>query len=203
MNFAAANEVVEELRRSTELYLPALTKRRGFSSSRVEHLLNRLVAVMPQNEMYLEIGTLEGRTLEAAACGNKEKILMGVDPCEKYDTVPEGFPENVRFVKERWEQVAKLGFPRPIGCIFYDGDHSISATRDFMYEIMPHLADEAVLVMDDWDRESVRAGAFAGANLAQGAWRLLREMPEYTGGLNGPPHHFGYAFGVSVWGFKR
>lgn len=62
-----------------------------------------------------------------------------------------------------------------------------------------HLADEAVLVLDDWDRETVREGAYRTGH----CWRLLREMPEYTDGLTTAQHHFGYSFGVAVWGFKR
>src|SRR5713226_1438213 len=99
MKFSQANEVVESLRRDTQLYLPALTRRRGFSSSRVEHLLNRLVQAMPSEECYLEVGTLEGRTLEAAAHANDGKTLIGCDPCEKYETIPEDLPPNVTFIK--------------------------------------------------------------------------------------------------------
>ena len=199
MLWADANAVVESLRRETQLYLPALTRRRGFSSSRIEHLLSRLVQAMPASECYLEVGTLEGRTLEAAAHANDGKTLIGVDPCEKYDAAPDGFGPNVVFMRNTWQTV--LNGPSlltPVGCAFYDGDHSATETRDFMTALRDFAADEAVLVLDDWDRESVREGAFA-----QSAWRLLREMPEYTGGLDGPAHHFGYSFGVAVFGYRR
>ena len=200
MRWSSVNEVVESLRRETQLYLPALSKRRGFSSSRIEHLLNRLVQAMPSDECYFEVGTLEGRTLEAAAHANDGKSLIGCDPCEKYDLVPEPFGPNVTFVKSKWQDVlVHLGFPVPIGCVFYDGDHSAEQTLDFMTRLPLHLADEAVLVLDDWDRESVRAGAFQAGH----HWRLLREMPCYGDGLTSAQQHFGYSFGVSVWGFKR
>ncbi len=202
MKWSDAQSVVEELRRDTQLYLPALSKRRGFSSSRIEHLLNRLVKAMPVEECYLEIGTLEGRTLEAASVGNEKKLLIGVDPCEKYDTVPTGFAENVAFIQSTWQYFLSRPTLNPVGLVFYDGDHSAEQTRSFMSTVAQHCADEAVLVLDDWDRETVRNGAFSTGYYGECGWRLLREMPEYTGGLEGPQHHFGYSFGVSVWGFK-
>ena len=200
MKWSRANEVVESLRSDTRLYLPALTKRRGFSSSRVEWLLNELVGEMPENEYYFEVGTLEGRTLEAAAMGNETKAICGCDPCDKYDMIPDPFPSNVIFVQAKWTDVLSNHLlPLPIGLCFYDGDHSAKETAEFMHWIEEHMADESVLVLDDWDRESVRKGAFESS----AKWRLLREMPEYTDGLTTVQHHFGYSFGVAVWGFRR
>ena len=199
MKFTDANRVVESLRAETQLYLPALSQRRGFSTSRVEHLLNRLVQAMPADEAYLEVGTLEGRTLESAAHANDGKVLIGVDPCEKYSVVPDGFGPNVTFVKAGWQDYLKQRHVQPFGCVFYDADHSAEETQAFMDAVTEHLADEAILVLDDWDRVSVRLGAFRSTV----GWQLLREMPEYTNGLTTAPHYFGYSFGVSVWGFKR
>lgn len=202
MRWRDANQVVEGLRRETQLYLPALTQRRGFSSSRVEHLLNRLVQAMPADEAYLEVGTLEGRTLEAASIANDGKTLIGCDPCEKYDTVPGGFSPNVTFLRSTWQDVLNAPMKKPIGLAFYDGDHSREQTAEFMRHLQPVLAREAVLVLDDWDRESVREGAFRAAECYP-SWRLLRECPEYTDGLTTSQHHFGYSFGVAVFGYRR
>lgn len=199
MKFHDANQVVEELRKDTRLYLPALSKRRGFSSSRVEHLLNGLVRRMPESECYLEVGTLEGRTLEAAAFGNIRKTLVGCDPCTKYELIPDSFGSNVNFIKESWQVVLSRGFTKPIGCAFYDGDHSAAETSAFITCVEEHLADEAILVLDDWDRETVREGAYRAGH----CWRLLREMPCYGDGLTVPQQHFGYSFGVAVWGYRR
>lgn len=204
MRWADANSVVEELRRDTRLYLPGLSKRRGFSSSRVEHLLNRLVQAMPQDECYLEVGTLEGRTLEAASVGNDGKRLYGVDPCEKYDMEPAPISPNVMFLKSTWQSALEdYKFPRELGVVFYDGDHSKEQTQAFMYRVARHMADEAILVLDDWDRMSVREGAFGASQVHVGNWQLLRECPSYGDGLTCPQDHFGWSFGISVWGFKR
>jgi hypothetical protein len=157
---------------------------------------------MPADECYLEVGTLEGRTLEAAAAGNEDKLLIGCDPCEKYGLVPDPLPPHVVFIQSDWRTVLGCGLTKPIGCVFYDGDHRSDETRWFMKGITTDLADEAVLVLDDWDRQTVRQGAFSAAD-EDYCWQLLREMPEYTDGLTTAPHHFGYSFGVAVWGYRR
>ena len=200
MNWSDAHNVVEMLRQDTRLYLPTLSTRLGFSCSRVEHLLNQLVAYLPRDECYLEVGVLHGRTLEAASINNDEKTLIGCDPCIKYGplSLPLSLPPNVIFLQQSYQDVS---FPAPIGVVFYDADHGEYETAEFFRLIEPSLADEAVVVLDDWDRVSVRAGAFKGTD-CDPRWRLLREMPEYTDG-NGAPHWFGYFFGVGIWGFKR
>lgn len=203
MRASDARQVVEVLRRDCRLWLPSLTERRGFSSSRVEHLLNGLVRSMPPSECYLEVGVLEGRTLEAASVGNSTKRLVGIDPCEKYGVAPVDFQPNVRFLRKRWQELLRFDLDdRPVGVCFYDGDHSAAETESFMREIEPLMADPGVLVLDDWDRESVRMGAYAAAN-GRGQWKLVAEMPEYSDGLTCQPQRFGYSFGVSVWSFER
>jgi hypothetical protein len=131
--------------------------------------------------------------------GNWDKMLYGVDTCEKYKTIPATLPRNVTFFKKSWDD--RIKFEKPIGLIFYDADHSEKETRRFMVECFKHLpmTKRGVLVLDDWDRDSVREGAFRSGE----KWTLLREMPEYTNGLTCPPNHFGYYFGVSVWGWEK
>jgi hypothetical protein len=193
----SVNEIVEELRRDTRLYLPALTKTLGFSSARTEYLLNRLVARMPKGQCYVEIGVLAGRTLKAASKGNEDKFIYAIDPCIKYEVIPE-VSDYVCFIQKPWEELDNQDIGEPVGVVFYDADHSEYSTRDFMVNFSRFLADGAILVLDDWDRNSVRAGAFA-AKEKDPRWQLLREMPEYTDGLTTAPHHFGYYFGCSVW----
>lgn len=188
------------MRRETQLYLPALSQRRGFSSGRVEHLLNRLVRALPANEVYLEVGALEGRTIEAAAFCNADKRLYTCDPGEKYGSSLDDIPGHVGVIQAAWQTGLSL-VPGRIGCCFYDADHSASATREFLLGVTEMCAPETVCVIDDWDRRSVRDGAFAAAE-CDPRWRLLREMPEYTDGMTASPHHFGYFFGVSVWGWR-
>lgn len=202
MKIKAARAIVEELRRDTSLYLPRISDRRGFSSSRVEHLLNRLVRAMPSHETYFEVGSLEGLTLEAAATLNSDKRIVACDPGTKYDSqVVSGLDKNVTFHSAPWEEVYYL-IDQRIGCAFYDADHSIKATSDFLHEIRNVLADEAVIVFDDWDRESVRDGVYAIVE-HDPRFQLIAEMPTYGDGLTCQPQHFGWYFGIGIFGWRR
>lgn len=192
---------MEGLRQDTRLWLPPLTQRRGFSASRVEHLLQGLVAAMPADEVYWEVGSLEGRTLEAAAHENRDKRIVACDPGQKYGSqVTDGLGENVSFRTEPWEE-SLCTLPGRVGCAFYDADHSTAATRAFLQGVTDVLAPEAVVVLDDWDRESVRAAALQVLD-ADSRWQLLREMPEYGDGLTCPPKHFGFYHGTAVLGWR-
>lgn len=202
MKLTSVRPIVERLRSDTRLWLPALTQRRGFSSSRVEHLLNHLVGAMPENEVYLEVGSLEGRTLEAAACANPNKRIIACDPGTKYDSsIGDGFGENVSFHVEPWEDVYYM-LPSKIGCVFYDADHSAEATKKFIQSVGIVLANEAVLVLDDWDRESVREGAYAAMD-GDSRWQLLHEMPCYGDGLTCQPLHYSWYFGIAIFGWRK
>ncbi len=108
----------------------------------------------------------------------------------------------MRFLKLPWQAVTPAHLGQPVGVGFYDGDHSAEETEAFMRRFTHLAAGEAVLVLDDWDRVSVREGAHRAED-ADPRWRLLHEMAEYTDGLTTALHHFGYGFGVSVWGFRR
>lgn len=202
MNWHDAREVIRDLRRRRELWLAPLSPRRGFASSRVEHLLNDLVRAMPADEAYLEVGTLEGRTIEAAAYCNGEKRLVACDPGAKYDSRPADLPPWVTFYQLPWEEtLPRLG--APLGLAFYDGDHSTDATLAFLTFVRGYAPEDGalVVVLDDWDRETVRAAA-EQALRDDPRWQLLAEMPEYGDGITCAPNHFGWYFGIGVLGWR-
>ena len=156
---------------------------------------------MPAAEVYLEVGSLEGRTLEAAAAGNTHVCLVACDPGDKYGSMVGRLPANVAFHALSWEVVLP-SLPGPLGCAFYDADHSAYETERFLATVPTVAADECVVVLDDWDRETVRRGAHHVLDNDL-RWQLLAEMPEYGDGLTCPPNHFGHYFGCAVLGWRR
>lgn len=200
MDIVEVNNVVEYLRKDTRLYLPSLTDVIGFSSSRIEYLLNSLVQEMQLDQCYIEIGVCKGMTLNAVSVGNKSKTIIAIDPCDKYKIKP-SIPDNVIFYNKKWEDITPDEISLKAGVVFYDASHTSEDTENFMLDFTEFLTDGAILVLDDWDRISVRQGAF-NAMAKTPKWRLLREMPEYTDGLTAKPNHFGYYFGVSIWQYN-
>jgi hypothetical protein len=156
----------------------------GLSSPRICRFLNRLVAAMPADEHYLEIGTYKGRTLLSAAHGNQGKLCVGCDKfrffgkftglgvlaeralrknIERYR--PEG--ALVRHHAMRSEEFfARSLSPSPVGVYFYDGDHSYAGTQHGIVAAAPFLAERAVILVDDWNDPVIRRATRHGLRLA-------------------------------------
>lgn len=148
----------------------------GLSDPKVCNFLNRLVAAMPADQKYLEIGTFKGLTLCSAAYGNKGKHCIACDKFRfwnKYTgwgfAARAAFYRNVERYKENSATVEfhdmksltmfRKGLVRgPIGVYFYDGDHSYEATRDNILAAAPLLANPAILLVDDWRDPIIQKG---------------------------------------------
>lgn len=140
----------------------------GLSDPKVCNLLNRLVAAMPADQNYLEIGTWKGLTLCSAAYGNKGKHCIACDKFRFWNKYTgwgfkarAAFNANVERYKANsatveFHDMKSLDMFRkglvkgPIGIYFYDGDHSYAATRDNILAAAPLLASTSVLLVDDW-----------------------------------------------------
>jgi len=80
-------------------------------------------------------------------------------------------------------------FGWPIGVFFYDGDHSRIATARAFVDFQPFLAREVIVIVDDWNYPSVRAGAWAGIEGVNplGVWfRVLPAVRFRDADGNGP-----------------
>ncbi len=148
----------------------------GMSGPRLCNLLNRLVAAMPSDQKYLEIGTWRGLTLLSAAYGNEAKRCVACDKfrvwgrytglgllaraafranVERY----RGQTATIEFHEMRSLRMFREGLVKgPIGVFFYDGDHSLEGTRDNILAAAPLLANPAVLLVDDWSDPVIRDG---------------------------------------------
>jgi len=140
----------------------------GLSSPRVCNFLNQLVAAMPDDECYLEIGTWKGLTTCSAAFGNAGKLCIANDKFRFWGkfTGPgvlakRAFFNNVRRYRKGSAEIqmhpmttdrffAKRRAPKPVGVYFYDGDHSYQGTLDGIVKAAPWLADSAIVLVDDW-----------------------------------------------------
>jgi hypothetical protein len=140
----------------------------GLSDPKVCNFLNRLVAAMPADQQYLEIGTFKGLTLCSAAYGNKGKHCIACDKFRFWNKYTGwGFQAraafyanvdrykatsaSVEFHDMRSLDMFRKGLVKgPIGVYFYDGDHSYAATRDNILAAAPLLANSSILLVDDW-----------------------------------------------------
>lgn len=160
---------------------------RGMTTPKVRYFLNKLVSQLPKEEGYLEIGIHQGGTLIPALAGHREVDATACDNWSQFEALTEGsakdfFYKNlakhagqlpsVRVVDFNvWEFLKNPDFKKPLGIVFYDGDHREEDQRQIFTAIYPHLAQESILIIDDYDHPPVKAGSEKG--IKDKAWKTV------------------------------
>ncbi len=169
---------------------------RGMTSPKVQRLLQLGVSCLPDDECYFEAGTYQGKTLIAAAQGNDSRIIFSCDNFSEFAqdqrAATELLQRNLRlycseeqsrriesnFHADDFRRVFGAGHVTyPIGFYFYDGAHKAASQRDAIVHAEEHLADAAVVVIDDWDFAPVRPATVAAVEESVHDWKLLYELP--------------------------
>lgn len=139
----------------------------GMSSPKVRHLLNNL---SPRN--YLEIGSWKGSTAVAATEGNLVRATC-IDNWTGFGGPRDEFIKNtsslpITLIDADASSISIDKIPEGVDVFFYDGDHSVDATKKTIARMMPRMKSEAVVIVDDTNysgvanagREGVKAGGF-------------------------------------------
>lgn len=158
-------------------YCAVLDSVQGMTTPSTMHLLNLAVQHMRPNECYLEVGTWRGATLIGALIGNDAYgVAIDDDSMNEHDGdnrwSRDIWRENVRQhgVWRRSTYVdgsvpaifdrADLTGNKPAGVYLFDGDKS---TGDAAYAglsgVLPFLADEALIFVDDANEITIRLAA--------------------------------------------
>lgn len=125
-------------------------------------------------EVYAEAGTFHGRSVIAAVSGSDADAIAidnfsfeGGERTHIEGHLTEfGVAGRVQILEGDTLEVLRSAELPPIGVFFYDADHSTEATVAALQAVLPHLAPEALIVVDDADWPKVRAGRdqFLAAN---------------------------------------
>lgn len=179
----------------------------GMASLRKLQLLNLAVSFLPADgdECYLEVGTYQGKSLIAALVGNINRMAVACDNFSEFtasatesvsilqkNLASYGLSESVRFYNEdfltlfeKW-QTYKLP---PVGVYFYDGAHDELSQYEAIRAVEPILANEALVIIDDW-RYAEDSGSYAEAATRRAiaespnTWRIQWVLPaRYNGDL--------------------
>ncbi len=151
----------------------------GLSSPRMCRFLNDLVGSLPEGEAYLEIGSWKGLTLLSAARHNEGKKCIACDKFRLWGrytgwgaSAELALRKNVAhyadecadivFHKMDSEELFTRGLVEDrIGVYFFDGDHSFEGTYDGVMKGARLLADEAVVLVDDFNDRVIRGATYA------------------------------------------
>ena len=187
----------------------------GMSSIRKLKLLRLAFSCLDSGEGYLEIGTFQGKSLIAALEGNPPHPAFACDNFSEFTARNSeatlmkhlrryGFDRKVTFFNADFRSVLdRQHIPIPIGLYLYDGAHDDQSQYDGIRCAEPLLADEALVIVDDWrfapDSQSyAREATLRAATDSPHRWELLCELPARFNGDRAL-----WWNGIGVLSFKR
>jgi len=139
-------------------------------------LVNLAAALLEPGESYVEAGTYMGASLIAAMRGNEARDFVALDNFALDETIEvkgRTLPGTTRAkLESNLERFGAGGATilegdtlellrggalgdRRVGVFYYDASHDYEDTVGALKAIEPHLADEALLLVDDYDWEEV------------------------------------------------
>jgi len=151
---------------------------KGLTSMKVRCFLNNICS--EEAAVYLEIGAYKGATFFSALYGNNisaiaidswrvEKIMPAVTPSwgSFMEPVVKTKPKdvflknlkkfkgtnNVQILDENYLSFNKKSLLYKPNIIFYDGEHTFKDQYQVLTDFKDYLADEFVLIVDDWNWE--------------------------------------------------
>jgi predicted O-methyltransferase YrrM len=120
---------------------------------------------------YLEVGTWKGSTICSALQFNKNCRGTVIENWELYGGPKYEFLENIKsfeiddritFFEEDVFSFDISKIENKIDIYLYDGDHSESSHYKGITHMWPVIADEAIIIVDDWNWDHVRKGTLDG-----------------------------------------
>ena len=168
--------------RNAERYCAVLDSVQGMTTPSTMHLLNLAVQHLAPNECYLEVGTWRGATLIGALLNNDAYgVAIDDDSMNEHDGDERAswdvWRDNIaRFHMEKrthaieraipvaWDETWAMlihTVPRFLcGVYLFDGDKSTTeAAYDGLSGVIPFLADEALIFIDDANEINIRLAA--------------------------------------------
>ena len=140
----------------------------GFTSPNIRHLMNNLGAISTH---YADCGSHIGSTLISTVYGNDNlKSATAIDnwslfSTKQHDSRTEFFNHCDRLIPNRYKAVekdcytvTKKDLPNPIDMYLYDAGHSADETARGITYFKQFMADEFILLIDDFWWDTVQEG---------------------------------------------
>jgi hypothetical protein len=151
----------------------ALLEADGMSGKAFRMMLNNLVR-LTDDAHYLEIGVWKGATFCSAIDGANVDAIA-IDDFSQFGGPKELFRQMVEtFGGEATVETLQQDFRRvdyssifPRNIYFFDGPHDYEDHRDAITVAQPALADQFILIVDDWNDKRVREGTNEGIERAR------------------------------------
>jgi predicted O-methyltransferase YrrM len=176
-DFGAGSRVFKSNKRQ----ISKIAKTAGISSKRAE-LLFKIVKYF-QPEFILEIGTSLGLATYALALGNEKANITSLEGCPTTMSIAKSQLQilssraqsrdnfnNVDFINTEFSNFLKTYNLQPTtyNLIYFDGNHSQTATLQYFELLLPTITNDSVWIFDDihWSQEM------------ENAWKIIKNHPK-------------------------
>ena len=184
----------------------------GFTSVKIQHLLRLAFSCLPSSECYLEIGSLQGKTLISAVLNNPERKTYACDNFSEFTTDRDisaaglrnnlrifGLDKQVTFYDADFRTIMdRTHIPEPVGLYLYDAEHTEELQYQGIKLAEPLLADEALVAVDDWNWPPAVEGTNKALRESSNDWALLYELTN-----PGESNHAMWWNGFALFRFRR
>ncbi|RTY93458.1 O-methyltransferase [Flavobacterium sp. GT3R68] len=168
IDFGAGSRVFKSNMRS----ISKIAQTAGITKKRAE-LLYRIVHYFKPKDI-LEIGTSLGLATAALALGNKNSSIVTLEGCPETATIAQqqfkkfGL-DNVNAVVTEFGNYLQT-VSDSFQFIYFDGNHSKTATLDYFELLLPTITNDSVWIFDDihWSPEM------------EEAWNVIKQNPKVT-----------------------
>ncbi len=120
-------------------------------------IINQIVAELPSDQAYLNVGVWQGFSLIAGMAGHPNKTCIGLDDFSMWGGPREAFLQRFEqwkgsrhyFFEIDYKQYLLNQHQSPLGFYFYDGDHSYDHQLNGLKMAEPFFAKNCVIMVDD------------------------------------------------------
>ena len=143
----------------------------GMSGAKTRIFYNELCSIEFEGRKteYLEVGTWKGSTLCSALCFNPNCHATVIENWSEFNGPKYEFETNIKKVNaldrlDIFEEdvfsfdVGKIA--KPIDIYLYDGAHDEESHFKAITHIWPALANDAIIIIDDWNPKYIREATF-------------------------------------------
>lgn len=172
----------------------------GMSGQMTRHLYNNVCA-FPGGVNYLEVGCWKGSSTVSALCQNSAKATV-IDNWSEFSGPREEFLRNVQGLDFQMIEADAFSVTtdrlahKPYNVYLYDGHHGVDSHAKAITHFWDALADECVILVDDWNWPEVKQGTREGFKNAP-----PHTVVEYT--IDGPTGAEGFWNGCGIFIVKK
>lgn len=159
----------------------------GFTSPNIRHIMNNLGAISTN---YFEVGSHIGCSLVMTVYGNDLKTATACDNFSEFqndgrtkqqflENCEANIPGKYTLIEKNCFKITKDEIPADIDLYLYDGGHDYDSQKEGVTHFADKLAEEFILVVDDFAWEAPRKGTYDG--IKEAGLEILWETFLYDG----------------------